>query len=278
MGAVGILALVFVAGCAETAQPPARASSSMSVSRGVPATSHAGEVPAGTPNCTHITVALDPGHNPIRIDSFDPVTGAAQIDYPNGAEGADVFTVATEVRDRLQTHGYHVVLLKRSLTESVTYRQRVDRAIAAHASIGISIHTSPGANAVFVQRVGLYREGIGANGSTMRVTFHDPATAAASQRYGAAIAAARTRAEDMPVHVTDNDFSGRAPLWTGNIPIIALISDSVPWVYNEFGLDDAGGSIALPPAWLSRYAEGIADGVQDALPVDEHGCGIARDH
>ena len=225
-------------------------------------------------SCSHVVVALDPGHNPVRVDGFDPVTGASQIDYPNGAEGANVFEVATEVRELLQHNGYDVALLKHAVTEHVTYRQRVDRAVAAHARVAISIHTSPGANEVFVQRVGLYREGVGADGATLRITYRNEATAAASQRFGEAIARARTRTEGMPVMVTDNDFGSRAPLWTGNIPMIALMSDRVPWVYNEFGLDGAGGSTPLPSTWLSTYARGIADGVRTAIPVDGHGCAV----
>lgn len=152
-------------------------------------------------SCSHVVVALDPGHNPVRVDGFDPVTGASQIDYPNGAEDANVFEVATEVRELLQHNGYDVVMLKHAVTENVTYRQRVDRAVAAHARVAISIHTSPGANDVFVQRVGLYREGVGADGATLRITYRNEATAAASQRFGEAIARARTRAEGNAGHV-----------------------------------------------------------------------------
>ncbi|MFW0791188.1 N-acetylmuramoyl-L-alanine amidase [Gordonia sp. CPCC 205333] len=211
-------------------------------------------------------MALDPGHNPVRIESFDPKTGAAQIDYPNGAEDGDAFSVASQVAEILRARGYRVVLLKRSPNENVSYRQRVDRAEAVGAQIGISIHTSPGVNAVFAQRVGLFREGSGVDGATVRVTFRAERTAAASQRYATKVAAARSRSEWHPVTVQDNDFSGRAPLWSGNIPIISLIAQSTPWVYNEFSSGTTGGSIAVEPTALRAYAKGIAAGVQQALP------------
>ncbi len=253
-----------LSGCCATQSTDAGYSSTVSAATGA----------SSKASCSPVVVALDPGHNPVRVDGFDPVTGASQIDYPNGAEDANVFEVTTDVRELLQHNGYDVVMLKRAVTENVTYRQRVDRAVTAHARVAISIHTSPGANDVFVQRVGLYREGVGADGATLRITYRNEATAAASQRYGQAIASARTRTEGVPVMLTDNDFGGRAPLWTGNIPMIALMSDRVPWVYNEFGLDDAGGSTPLPSTWLSRYARGIADDVRTALHVDGHGCAV----
>lgn len=248
-----------VAACGSAGAPPAQSSASPVTSPAIPGTVH-------PVSCAQPVVALDPGHNPVRIDSFDPRTGAAQIDYPNGAEDGDVFSVATQVASALRSSGYRVVFLKRSPLESVTYRQRVDRAEQARADIGISIHTSPGAHAVFVQRVGLHRQGPGADGATKRVTFADSATAARSQRYAAAIASARTRAEGTRVTMQDNDFGGRAPLWSGNIPMIALIATHTPWVYNEFGPNGTGGSIPMSSAALRDYASGIAAGVRAALP------------
>ncbi len=243
-----------------------------------PASSHAAPGPAGSGSagpgssgpsgvgpCAARVVALDPGHNPRRIDSFDRVTGVAQIDYPNGAEDGDAFTVATRVAAALRGRGYRVVLLKRSPRESVSYRERVSRAERAGAAIGVSIHTSPGVNAVFDQRVGLYRSGTGADGQPRRVVFSNPSTAAASQRYAGAMAAARSRAEGHRVVVRDNDFGGRAPLWAGNIPVISLIAVNTPWVYNEFSAGGTGGSIPVPAPALGAYARGISDGVIAAL-------------
>ncbi|WP_301546891.1 N-acetylmuramoyl-L-alanine amidase [Gordonia sp. X0973] len=218
--------------------------------------------------CGQRVVAIDPGHNPVRIESFDPVTGAAQIDYPNGAEDRNVFSVAQQVQRTLTARGYRVVLLKRSPGESVSYRERVTRAERAGAALAVSIHTSPGVNAVFPQRVGLYRSGAGRGGKPVRIVFTNAATAAASQRYSAAIAAARSKAEGHRVSVRDNNFGGRAPLWAGNIPIISLIATNTPWVYNEFGpAGGTGGSIPVPATALSKYARGIATGIEAALPT-----------
>ncbi|MFT4201368.1 N-acetylmuramoyl-L-alanine amidase [Gordonia sp. (in: high G+C Gram-positive bacteria)] len=250
-----LLAALAVAGCA--VEPAGTPTSSAD-----PGSSGSSTTPCGTP-----VVALDPGHNPVRIESFDPMTGAAQIDYPNGAEDRNVFAVAQQVATTLRARGYRVVLLKRSVGESVSYRQRVARAEHAGAAIGISIHTSPGVNAVFPQRVGGWRSGAGRGGRQTRVVFTNPATAAASQRYSAAVAAARSRAEGHRVVVKDNDFGGRAPLWAGNLPIISLIAVNTPWVYNEFGpAGGAGGSIPVGAAALRAYAKGISDGVLAALP------------
>jgi len=220
----------------------------------------------------HPVIALDPGHNPVRTSGFDPVTGAAMIDYPNGAEGPDVFAVAVRVRDSLVRNGYRVILLKDPVDENITYRGRVDRARRAGAVLALSVHSSPGVNAVFPQRVGLYREGVGADGRTVRVEFTDARTARISQDAAARIARARAGVERHRVMVTDNDFGGRAPLWSGNIPIISLISPEVPWVYNEYSGGTDGGSIALRPSEIAAYAAGLADGVRSAVPVDASGC------
>ncbi|MFT3899339.1 MAG: N-acetylmuramoyl-L-alanine amidase [Gordonia sp. (in: high G+C Gram-positive bacteria)] len=233
----------------------------------VPASASAAPGSSDFAPCASPVVALDPGHNPVKIDSFDPVTGAAQIDYPNGAEDGNVFAVAQRVAATLRGRGYRVVLLKTSVRESVSYRGRVTRAERAGAALGVSIHTSPGVNAVFPQRVGLYRSGAGPDGKPRRIVFTNAATAAASERYAQAMAAARSRAEGHRVAVRKNNFGGRAPLWAGNIPIISLLATNTPWAYNEFGpAGGAGGSIPVGPAALAAYARGISDGVVAALP------------
>lgn len=260
VAAVSILLLVACSPTGEGASPSGRGATPPPSTTAMSLAS-----PAPSAACAPTTVAIDPGHNPVPIDDFDPVTGVAEIDYPNGAEDRDVFAVAEQVRDMLVGFGYRVILLKRAVGESVTYRQRVQR--AAGATIAVSIHTSPGVNAVFAQRVGLYREGIGADGRQLRVTFTNRATAARSERYAHAVAEQRTRIEGRPVAVRDNDFGRRAPLWSGNIPVIALIADTVPWVYNEFGTPDAGGSTGLPRARLDAYARGLVAGVRSAVPV-----------
>ena len=222
--------------------------------------------------CRKAIVAIDPGHNPDTVREFDPVTGVAQVDYPNGAEDQDNFIVASIVQASIERRGYRVVLVKRQIDESVTYRERVRRAESAQAVIGVSIHTSPGVNSVFPQRVGLYREGVGADGHRLRVAFSNSIIASRSISYSSAIARARSEVQGVPVIVTDNDFAGRAPLWEGNIPIISLISDKIPWVYSEFSADGGGGSIALSRTALRTYADGLIKGIESAIPVTSGGC------
>ncbi|MFT3899775.1 MAG: N-acetylmuramoyl-L-alanine amidase [Gordonia sp. (in: high G+C Gram-positive bacteria)] len=216
--------------------------------------------------CAPPVVALDPGHNPVEVSGTDPVTGVAMRDYPNGAEDGDVMAVALLVQRALTKAGYRVVLLKKSAAENIDYRRRVTRAERAGADVGVSIHTYTGDHKVFVQRVGLYREGTGADGKPLRVTFRNAATAAKSQRYARAVAAARSRYENRRVVVADNNFNGRAPLWGGNIPMIALMAQHTPWVYNEFGTATGGGSIPIGDAAIATYARGLADGIRRALP------------
>ncbi|MGV9714191.1 N-acetylmuramoyl-L-alanine amidase [Gordonia sp. NPDC003424] len=218
--------------------------------------------------CAPTVIALDPGHSPAPIARFDPVTGAKMVDYPNGAEAADDMYVARSVQRMLETNsGYRAILVKTSLSDDADYRVRVHRAEQAGAALGVSIHTSPGDNAVFAQRVGLYREGPGPSGDPVRVTFTDAAVAGRSQRAAVRIAASRSSTEDHQVRVTDNDFGGRYPLWAGNIPIISLISTHVPWVYNEFGpASGGGGADPVAHADLDRYARGISDGITASTP------------
>ena len=224
--------------------------------------------PAASQACT---IAIDPGHNVAAISAFDPVTGAAMRDYPNGAEDGDVLSVANKVKTALDGQGYKVVLLKEKTTDNISYRDRIKKAEDAGAALAISIHTSVGAGAsqVFDQRVGAYREGDGADGSTKKVTFTNADLAAKSKAASEAVAKARTAAEGHDVPVTQNSFNGRAPLWEGNIPIISLISQKIPWVYNEFGVEGEGGSIKVSEANLDKYAKGLTEGLKAALPKDK---------
>lgn len=223
---------------------------------------------AGEGACTPTVIALDPGHNGQSVDAFDPVTGAKMVDYPNGAEDADVLSVAQKVKSQLESTGaYKVVLLKTSTGENVSYRDRIKRAEDAGAVVGISIHTAPNDNSIFVQKVGLYREGPGADGSNKRIEFTDAALASKSQTMGGKFAQARSQSEGHKVVVRDNSFDGRAPLWSGNIPIISLISQKVPWIYNEFGgSNGSGGANKIVTSELDQYAAGLVAGVKASAP------------
>ncbi|MGI6797913.1 N-acetylmuramoyl-L-alanine amidase [Gordonia sihwensis] len=221
--------------------------------------------PAAEESCAPV-IALDPGHNPDDIQEHDPVTKALMVDYPNGAEDKDVMAVALAARDVLEKRGYRVVLLKSSVEQSLSYRERVDRAEKAGAVLGVSIHTSVNDNAIFPQRLGNYRQGPGPDGADTIVQFSNAATATKSEKYSAVFAQARSNAEGHGVVVRNNTFDGRPPLWRGNLPIISLLASKIPWVYNEFGTPTAGGTKKIPNDQLAKYATGLVAGVIAAVP------------
>lgn len=218
--------------------------------------------------CTKTVVALDPGHNGVHIEPFDPVTGAKMVDDPNGEENFDAFTVAKLVAQKLgAAGGYNVVILKDKPMANVSYRDRVSKAEQAGAVMGVSIHTSPGDNAVFPQRVGLFRQGPAEDGSSKKVTFTVENVASRSALFSGKFARARSSVEGTRVQVRDNTFDGRAPLWSGNIPIISLISNKVPWVYNEFGpASGGGGANKIADSDLQTYADGLVAGIKASAP------------
>jgi N-acetylmuramoyl-L-alanine amidase len=226
-----------------------------------PAAGAAPAIPSG-PAAATCTVAIDPGHNGAVTNTFDPVTGVLMADYPNGAEDADALDVSRTLADRLGAVGIRAVLLKDATTDDVTYRQRVDRARNAGAVVGVSVHTTPGADgsAIFPQRTGGHRTGTGADGTERTVTFDNPGLAAESQRFSAVVAASRSLAEGRQVPVKDNSFDARPGLWAGNLPVISLIADT-PWVYSEFGSAAGGGAHGISAAEKARYADGLAAGV-----------------
>ncbi|MGP5244959.1 N-acetylmuramoyl-L-alanine amidase [Corynebacterium variabile] len=221
------------------------------------------------------TVALDPGHNGVATNTFDPVTGVLMADYSNGQEDADALEIARAVRDRVEAAGFRAVLLKDDTSDNATYRDRVDRAAAGDAVMGVSIHTTPGADgsAVYPQRVGGFRTGEGADGQRTTVTFGDVATAAESQRFSTMMAGARSVAELRGVPVTDLSFDGREGLWGGNLPVISLIADT-PWVYNEFGSVTGGGAHGISTAEKARYVDGLSAGILAGLVASPQ-CAVA---
>lgn len=216
----------------------------------------------GGAGATQCVVALDPGHNAVDTDEFDPATGVRMIDYPNGVENAEAYEIVRAVESRLSLAGIGTVVLKNSVDEDVTYRERVDRAADAGAFLGVSVHTTPGADqsAVFPQRQGGYRAGTDAAGEPRKVAFDNAATAAESERLSGIVAGARSVVEGGAVPVRDNSFAGRDPLWEGNLPVISLIADT-PWVYNEFGSATGGGAHGLTGAEKARYINGLSAGL-----------------
>lgn len=255
--------LVVVAGVAAGTVATAQAQSSLQGS----------SVTGGAaPRCV---VALDPGHNGEDTDEFDPVTGVRMIDYPNGGEDADALEITRAVESRLALAGIGTEVVKTSVDEDVTYRERVDRASGAGAFMGVSVHTTPGADqsAVFPQRQGAYRAGTDADGGQRTVSFDNPGVAAESQRLSGVVAGARSVLEGGEVPVRDNSFAGRDPLWEGNIPVISLIAD-VPWIYNEFGSATGGGAEGLTGAEKARYINGLSAGLVAAAATSPACTGV----
>lgn len=229
----------------------------------------------GTGDDARCVIALDPGHNPVDTEEFDPVTGVYMYDYPNGAEDADVMEIARTVESRLNAVGIGTVMVKGSVDEDVTYRERVDRAAEAGAFMGASIHTTPGSNnsAIFPQHQDGHRSGTGENGGQHTVTFDDLQLAAESERLSDVVAGTRSVVEagDVPVH--NISFDGRGELWSGDIPVISLIAGT-PWIYNEFGSNNGGGAQALPSAEKSSYINGLSAGLVAAAATSSACNGI----
>ncbi|OYW85276.1 hypothetical protein B7Z17_02585, partial [Candidatus Saccharibacteria bacterium 32-49-10] len=101
-----------------------------------------------------------------------------------------------------------------------------------------------------------------------KVVFSNEETAKKSAQYNAAIISARSTAEGRAV---GDDASGsqqtasfgrKGILSKGNIPLISLFAETVPWSYNEF----AHGGTKLSEKQLQQYADGIVKGVQAANP------------
>lgn len=232
--------------------------------------SDSGEEGADTDaNADGCVIALDPGHNPTEISDVDPKTKALMKDYPNGAEDKNVFEVATKVKTALEGKGYKVVLLKEKVDESINYRERINRAEKAGAKVAVSIHTTPGSagSEVFPQRLGGWRSPPG--DPSKKVEFKNAETAKASEKYSGIVATERGKVEGKTVPVKDNSFSGRAPLWDGNLPIISLLSEEVPWVYNEFGTDSGGGANPISPGDIDKYAKGLTAGIAAAIKCEK---------
>lgn len=212
------------------------------------------------------TVLLDPGHGAAISTYTDEVSGLMMSETPNDPESDQMLEVARQIKSNLEGQGYTVVLTRNDNTQKVTFRERADAAVAARAFIGISLHSTPGSvNDAWAQRVGAYRE---YNGK--RVEFTNQSVADKSSQYNTIIAAARAEVEGREVGTDpngatqQNSFGRDSILSKGNIPLISLFSDTVPWSYNEFALGSAPG---LSTEQIKQYVDGITKGVTSINPV-----------
>lgn len=223
-------------------------------------------------------IAIDPGHNSEKIEEHDEETGIFQYDYPNGKEDKDVWEVSVQVAKGLKKEGHKPVILRKKMGESVDYRTRVDRAETVKADVAVSVHTTPGVDysMIIAQKEGGYREGADSEGNEKRVEFGETEVAEKSKELSEIVAEARTEAEPNPVKVVEeHSFEGREPMWGGNMPIVSLMSENVPWLYSEYGTDEGGGEQGISKDDKKAYTEGLTKGLLNAL--EDMDCGDAGD-
>jgi N-acetylmuramoyl-L-alanine amidase len=230
---------------------------------------------APTPSVSAPTtvVAIDPGHGGEVAQYTDPVTGLGDRETTNSPEREDMQDVANIVKSGLEGAGYTVVLLKNSATEAVSKRERIDKAKQAKATIGVSLHSDSGSGSfqdwaeVWPQFVGGYRES--ATDSSKKVTFSNADTASKSDSYSAIFREERDAAERANNGKTAK-ITGQAQSFAksrglpsfGDLSLMQLWADDIPWVYNEVGAT-AGG---LSADQKQKYATGVINAIKRAVP------------
>lgn len=216
-------------------------------------------------SATAPTIFLDPGHGGAIAPYIDQQSGFKTAETHNMPESADALDVANQVKTALEGAGYKVVMARTTNDQQVKFRDRANAAASANASIGVSIHTTPGnVNEAWPQRLGTYREYGG-----KRETFNEKDTSQKSEAFANIFAKTRTASENHevttdPGNVTQKGSFNRDGIESkGNIPLISLWSPKVPWVYNEIGQDKGTG---LSDALKKKYAEGIIKGIEESIP------------
>lgn len=217
------------------------------------------------------TIFIDPGHGGAISPYIDDKSGLKTSENHNTPETEQMLSVANRVKTELEKVGYTVVLSRTTNTQQIKFRTKADAAIAAKAVLGVSLHSDKDVNQGWAQRVGAYRQF-----EDRKTVFSNAETAKKSAQYNAAIIKARAAVEGRTV---GDDASGtqqtasfgRDGIFSkGNIPLISLFADTVPWSYNEF----AHGGTKLSEKQLQQYADGIIKGIQDANPS---GTGVDND-
>lgn len=218
-------------------------------------------------------IALDPGHGAEVPQYTDPITKLEDRETANSPERENVQDVANQIKAGLEQAGYTVVMLKNNATDAVSKRQRVDAAKNARANLGISIHTDSGKNfdtygEVWPQFVGGYRQ-LRSNPG-VKTTFTNQDVANKSSFYSDIFATERNASEHgggttvKKVVGQSNSFgASRADIPSiGDISLMQLWADDIPWVYNEIGSPTTG----LTPDQQNKYATGIINAVKKAIP------------
>lgn len=211
-------------------------------------------------------VFIDPGHGGQIPRYTDPQSGLVATENHNMPESADAIEVAKQVETALKQAGYEVVLSHKDPDAMVKFRDRSTAAENAKAAIAVSIHTTDGEiNQVWPQRMDTYRQY-----GSHKDTFTNQATATKSEQYANIMARTRTAAEGHPV-TTDPGNKQQASSFSrpdieskGNISLVQLWAQDIPWVYNEIARDEG---LAITKDRKAAYAKGIADGIKEAVPV-----------
>lgn len=203
-------------------------------------------------------IEIDPGHSGTDKSIVDPTTKLIDHDYPNHPEMEEAFTIATNLKKKLEADGYTVFLTKSGANDTVSLRQRADKASADKAALAVSIHNDHAQpfdsfKQVYVQKVGLYRQTAGGQ----KVTFDDAAVATKSQKYGDIFKTERASAEGGSVTIKDNSFDNRPGLSPGNLAMVQLFS-KVPWVYNEVGGRGFDSQ---------KYETGLYNSIKKSIPL-----------
>lgn len=222
-----------------------------------------------TPSTSQATIYLDPGHSGVIKERDDQKTGIHESLYANEPEMQNVWDVANIAKTKLEQSGYKVVLSKDKEDGGQYNREKTDQAAAENAAIGISLHTDSTMGSfedrkeVWPQKVGLWRS----SSDGKKTTFSDAALAKKSQDYASALKLAMDK--DAPtkggLKVTQQkegvyESGGKAD---GNIPLVQLFA-TTPWVYFEVGSGE--GNTGLTENERAQYAEGIVNGIKQAIP------------
>jgi len=210
-------------------------------------------------------VFIDPGHGAEISEYIDEESGLAMKETDNPNETKNMLNIANRIKTELEKSGYTVVLSRTNNTAPVTFRERADAAKAVKADIGISLHSDTDVNESWAQKVGTYRE---YNGK--KVTFSNQETAKKSQEYNNIIAKNRSQVEGRAVKTDPNNsqqktsFSRKGIPSKGNIPLISLFADTIPWSYNEYATNDPNNK--MTEKQMKEYASGIVRGVLEINP------------
>jgi len=122
-----------------------------------------------------------------------------------------------------------------------------------------------GAGQIYYNKQGGFRQN---NANSTRRTFDNPEVAAAAQRYAEIFQAVRSEDQQATITITaGHQFpAGRNLGSHGDIPIVMLSAQSVPWVYHEFGRT---GPTGLTEDQIDLYAASLVRGTLAAIGPTE---------